>query len=83
MHDELQELIKTAQNNGFWARITVAKSIELQEIIQKLTAQQQKMDTRQNELRKYLATSYEDKVKGVMDGGHLSCSAINSRSVIN
>ena len=26
------------------------------------------MDKRQSELRKYLATAYEDKVKGVMDG---------------
>ena len=29
--------------------------------------QQRKMDKRQNKLRKYLATAYEDKVKGVMD----------------
>lgn len=26
-----------------------------------------KLDKRQNELRKYLATPYEDKAKGVMD----------------
>lgn len=68
MHDELQKLIKTAENNGSWDRITVAKSIELQGIIQKLTAQQQKMDKHQNELRKCLVTAYENKVKGVMDG---------------
>lgn len=60
-------MVKTAQRKAFWGRITVAKSIESQETIQKLTEQQQKMDRRQNELRKYLATAYEDRVKGVMD----------------
>ena len=29
--------------------------------------QQRKMDKRQNKLRRYLATAYEDKVKGVMN----------------
>lgn len=65
--NELQKLIKTAQRNAFWDRIAVAKSIELHKTIQKLTEQRQKMDKRQNELRKCLATAYEDKVKGVMD----------------
>lgn len=65
--DELQKLIKAAQNNRFWDRIAVAKSIESQKTIQKLMEEQRKMDERQNELRKYLATAYEDKVKGVMD----------------
>lgn len=65
--NELQKLIKTAQRNAFWDRIAVAKSIESQKTIQKLTEQQQKMDKRQNELRKCLATAYEDKVKGGMD----------------
>ena len=65
--DELQKLIKAAQNTGFWERIIAAKSMESQETIQKLMKQQRKVDKRQNELRKYLATAYEDKVKGVMD----------------
>lgn len=65
--NELQKMVKTAQRKAFWGRITATKSIESQETIQKLTEQQQKMDKRQNELRKYLATAYEDRVKGVMD----------------
>lgn len=66
--DKLQKLIKTALSNGLWDRITAVKSIESQKAIQELTEQQQKMDKRQNELRKCLATAYKDKVKGVMDG---------------
>ena len=62
--DELQRLIEAAKSNGFWDRITVAKSIELQETIQKLIEHQRKMDKRQNKLRKCLATAYEDRVKG-------------------
>ena len=65
--DELQRLLKAAKSTGFWDRVTVAKSIESQKTIQKLTEQQRIMDKRQNELRKYLATAYEDKVKGVID----------------
>lgn len=65
--DELQKLIKAAQNNGFWERVTAAKSMESQKTVRKLMEQQRKMDKRQNELKKYLATAYEDKVKGVMD----------------
>ena len=60
-------LIKESQSNGFWGKITVAKSVGLQKTIQKLTKQQQKMDKRQNELRKSLAIAYKNKVKGVMD----------------
>ena len=67
MLDDLQRLLKAAKSNGFWDRITVAKPIESQETIQKLMEQQRIMDKRQNELRKYPATAYEDKVKGVMD----------------
>ena len=66
--DELQRQLKAAKSNDFWGRFTVAKSIESQETIQKLTEQQQKMDKRQSKLRKFLDTAYEDKVKGVMDG---------------
>lgn len=65
--DELQRLLKAAKSNGFWKRVTVAKSIESQKTIQKLMEQQRIMDKHQNELRKYLATAYEDKVKGVID----------------
>ncbi len=67
VHDELQKLIKAAQNNDFWERITAAKSMESQKTVWKLMEQQRKLDKRQSELRKYLATAYEDKVKGVMD----------------
>ncbi len=41
--------------------------MESQETIQKLMEQQRKVNKRQNKLRKYLATAYEDKVNGVMD----------------
>ena len=34
--DELQKLIKAAQNNDFWERITTAKSMESQKTVQKL-----------------------------------------------
>lgn len=64
---EIQKLIQAAKSNGFWNKITVAKSIESQETIQNLMEQQWIMGKRQIELRKYLATAYEDKVKGVMD----------------
>lgn len=64
---ELQKLIQAAKSNCFWDNIAVAKSIESQETIQRLMEQQRQMDKRQNELRKYLATAYEDKVKGVID----------------
>lgn len=32
--DEIQKLIQEAKSNGFWNKITVAKSIELQKTIQ-------------------------------------------------
>lgn len=67
MLDELQRLIKAAESNDFWNRLTAAKSIESQKTVQKLMEQQQKMDKRQNKLRKCLVTAYEDKVKGVMN----------------
>ena len=65
---ELQKLIQAAKSKRFWDNIAVAKSIESQETIQCLMEQQWQMDKRQNALRKYLATAYEDKVKGVIDG---------------
>ena len=65
--DELQRLLKAAKSTGFWDRVAVVKSIESQKTIQKLMEQQRIMDKRQSELRKYLATAYEDKVKGVID----------------
>lgn len=65
--DELQKLIKAAQNNDFWERTTATKSMESKKTVRELMEQQRKMDKRQNELKKYLATAYEDKVKGVMD----------------
>lgn len=65
--NELRKLIRAAKNNGFWDNITAVKSVESKRTIQELMEQQRKLDKRQNELRKYLATAYEDKVKGVMD----------------
>lgn len=65
--NELQRMLKAAKITSFWRKVTVAKSIESQKTIQKLTEQQQKIDKCQNELRKYLATAYKNKVKGVMD----------------
>ena len=63
----LQKLIRMKKNGNFWTKVTAEKSIEFQENIQRLMNQQQKMDKRQNDLRKCLAAAYEDKVKGVMD----------------
>ena len=60
-------MLKAAKSNGFWDRIAAANHIESQKTIQKLMEQQQIMDKRQSELRKYLATAYEDKVRGVID----------------
>lgn len=67
MLDELQRFIKATKSSDFWDRIAVAKLIGSHKTIQKPMEQQQKMDKRQNELRKYLATDYGDKVKEVMD----------------
>lgn len=65
--DELQRLIRAAKSNGFWDSVAVVKSVESQKMIQELLEEQRIMDKRQNELKKYLASAYEDKVKGVMD----------------
>lgn len=59
--NELRKLIRTAKNNDFWNKITAVKSVESQRTIQEIVDQQRKLDKRQNELRKYLATVYETR----------------------
>ena len=59
--NELRKLIRTAKNNDFWNKITAVKSVESQSTIQEIVDQQRKLDKRQNELRKYLATVYETR----------------------
>lgn len=65
--DELRKLIQAAKNDSFWDNIAATKSTESQKVIQCLMEQQRQTDKRQNELKMYLATAYEDKVKGMID----------------
>ena len=75
-YDELERIGWEWQSvDGYMIKASLAresvglnpKSIESRKTIQKLMEQQRKMDTLQNKLRKYPATVYADKVKGVMD----------------